>query len=172
MAGNMGHPFYGNQYVSGNYTGSYQYDWIPNSNVTKVFKQSAKTVSENINSVSSSAIQPQSANRILLSPPKIGKIKKDVIIAAVVVSAVAAIGTVTYFLYKHIKKKNKTREEEYQTIELENVGTCKHCGESLNGSEYVDENTSDSHTAYIVCKNCGEKNFAWYPDNVDDDVVV
>lgn len=85
----------------------------------------------------------------------------------VVVSAVAAIGTGVYFLYKQISKKRKSKEVAFQSIKLENVGTCKNCSEPLIGSEYVDENTSDSHTAYIICKKCGEKNYAWYTDGDD-----
>src|SRR5665647_891586 len=164
MAGNAGHPFFGNQYVSRSYTGGYHYNWIPNSNVTEVFTRSAKTVSDNISSISSSAALPQSANKILPRASKIGKSGKGIMIAVVVVSAVAAIGTGAYFLYKHTNKKRKSKKEALQTMELENVGACKHCGNPLSGSEYVDENTSDSHTAYIVCKKCGEKNYAWYPD--------
>lgn len=58
-------------------------------------------------------------------------------IAIVVVSAVAAIGTGVYFLYKHISKKRKSKEDAFQSIEIENVGTCKNCNEPLSGSEYV-----------------------------------
>ncbi|HEY9059180.1 MAG TPA: hypothetical protein VIO64_01570 [Pseudobacteroides sp.] len=164
MAGNAGHPFFGNQYVSSSYTGGYHYDWIPNSNVTEVFTHSAKTVSDNIKSISSSAVLPQSAKKILPRASKCVKSGKGAMIAVVVVSVVATIGTGAYFLYRHINKKHKS-EEAFQAIELENVGTCKKCNEPLSGAEYVDENTSDSHTAYIICKKCGEKNYAWYPDD-------
>lgn len=167
MAGNLGHPFFGNQHVISDYAGGYRYDWIPNSNVTEVSNLSAITVSDNIKSHSSSAALPQSVNKILPKASKIEMNGKGTIITAVVVSAVAAIGTGAYFLYKHISKKRKSKEEAFQTIELENVGTCKHCGDPLSSSEYVDENTSDSHTAYIICKKCGEKNFAWYPESED-----
>lgn len=175
MAGNVGHPFFGNQYVSSNYTGGYHYDWTPNSNVTEVSNLSVRTVSDNTKNISSNAALlqrsnaalPQSANKILTRSPKIEANGNGAMIAIVVVSAVAAIGAGVYFLYKQISKKRKSKEEAFQSIELENVGTCKNCNEPLSGSEYVDENTSDSHTAYIICKKCGEKNYAWYTDGDD-----
>lgn len=167
MAGNVGHPFFGNQYVSSNYTGGYHYDWTPNSNVTEVSTLSVRTVSDNTQILSSNAALPQSSNKILTRSPKIEVNGNGATIAIVVVSAVAAIGTGVYFLYKHISKKRKSKEDAFQSIEIENVGTCKNCNEPLSGSEYVDENTSDSHTAYIICKKCGEKNYAWYTDGDD-----
>ena len=167
MAGNVGHPFFGNQYVSSNYTGGYHYDWTPNSNVTEVSNLSVRTVSDNTKILSSNAALPQSSNKILTRSPKIEVNGNGATIAIVVVSAVAAIGTGVYFLYKQISKKRKSKEEVFQSIKLENVGTCKNCSEPLIGSEYVDENTSDSHTAYIICKKCGEKNYAWYTDGDD-----
>lgn len=167
MAGNVGHPFFGNQYVSSYYTGGYHYDWTPNSNVTEVSNLSVRTVSDNTKILSSNAALPQSSNKILTRSPKIEVNGNGATIAIVVVSAVAAIGTGVYFLYKHISKKRKSKEDAFQSIEIENVGTCKNCNEPLSGSEYVDENTSDSHTAYIICKKCGEKNYAWYTDGDD-----
>lgn len=126
---------------------------------------SYKTVSDNISRISSSEAIPQRANKILPRVSNVGKSGKGTMIAVVVVSVVAAIGTGAYFLYKHTNKKRKSKRETLQTIELEYVGACKRCGDPLGGSEYVDENTSDSHTAYIICKKCGEKNYAWYPDD-------
>lgn len=165
MAGNAGHPFFGNQYVSSSYTGGYHYDWIPNSNVTEVFTRSAKKLSDNISSVPSIAAHHKSANKILPRAYIIGESGKGAMIAVVVVSAIAAIGTGAYFLYKHINKKHKLKEEALQAIELENVGACKYCGEPLSGSEYVGKNTSNSDASYIICKQCGEKNYAWYADD-------
>ena len=163
MAGNEGHPFFGNQYARSCYTGGYQYDWKPNSSVTDVFKQSAKSVSDSIKSVSSITALPQSENKILPRVSKSGNDGKGAIFAVVIVSVITAIGTGAYFLCKHINKNRKSKEEAFQSIKLENVGTCKHCGEPLCGSEYVDENTSALHTAYIICTKCNEKNYAWYP---------
>ena len=168
MAGNAGHPFFGNQYVSSNvaYPGGYTYDWLPNANISEVFTRSTKVATDSISNIPLSIAAPQRSIRVIPKVPKSIKIKGGKI--AIITTITAAVGTGAYFLYKHIDKKRKSKEKALQTIELENVGACKHCGNPLSGSEYVDENISDSHTAYIICMKCGEKNHAWYPDVEED----
>ena len=143
MAGNMGHPFFGNQYAGSSYSGGYHYDWIPNSK---------------------SIALSQSVNGNLSKASKILEIGKSAMNVELVVSVVVATAINAYFQYKRINKEYKSKAEAFQTIEFENIGTCKHCSKPLSPSEYVDENTSDSHTAYIICRKCGEKNYAWYSD--------
>ena len=168
MAGNAGHPFFGNKYVSSSvvYPGGYTYDWLPNTNISEVFTRSTKVATDSISNIPLSVAAPQRSIKVIPKMPKSIKIGKGGKIA-IITTIAAAAGTGAYFLYRHIDKKRKSKEEALQTIELENVGACKHCGNPLSGSEYVDENTSDSHTAYIICKKCGEKNYAWYTDGDD-----
>jgi len=169
MAGNAGHPFFGNQYVSSSavYSGGYTYDWSPNANISEFFTRSTKVATDSIRNIPLSVVEPQRSIQFIPKMPKsikIGKGGKIVIITTIV----AAVGTGAYCLYRHIDTKRKSKEEALQAIELENVGACKHCGNPLSGSEYVDENISDLHTAYIICMKCGEKNFAWYSDVEED----
>lgn len=172
MAGNAGHPFFGNQYVSSNvaYPGGYTYDWLPNSNITEVFTRSAKVATDSLSNIPSSVATPPRAIKVIPKIPKSIKIGTGGKIAIITIIA-AGISTGAYFLHKHTNKKRKLKEEALQSIELENVGSCKHCGESLNGSEYVAETDSESQTAYIICQKCGEQNCAWYPDDENDQTI-
>ncbi|MHC1735749.1 MAG: hypothetical protein AB9921_08805 [Erysipelotrichaceae bacterium] len=167
MAGNVGHPFFGNQYTNGNYPGNYHYNWSPNLIESEVMRQSTKILSSDTNAVEALNANTQSANKILPNSTKIQKIGKDTVTPILIVAGVFAAGVAAYFLYEHFKKKRNT-DEEYRIIDLDNVGMCKNCDEILDGSEYIDENSSDSNIAYIICKKCGEKNYAWYPEGEDD----
>jgi hypothetical protein len=170
MAGNTGHPFFGNQYVSSSvaYPGGYTYDWLPNSNITEVFTRSAKVATDSISNIPSNVATPQRAIKVI---PKIKSIKIGTGGKIAIITIITAIGTGGYFLYKHIKKKHKLKEGALHAIKLENVGTCKHCGESLSGSEYVAETDSESQTAYIIFHKCGGQNCAWYSDDENDQTV-
>ena len=172
MAGNAGHPFFGNQYVSSSvaYPGGYTYDWLPNPNITEVFTRSAKAATDSICNIPSSVATPQRAIKVIPKIPKSIKIGTGGKIAIITIIT-AGIGTGGYFLYKHIKKKHKLKEGALHAIKLENVGTCKHCGEPLSGSEYVTETDSESQVAYIICQKCGGQNCAWYPVDENDQAV-
>lgn len=89
---------------------------------------------------------------------------KNAVIALGIGIATAVGG---YLTYRYISKKAKAKKEALQTIELSNVGTCTHCGEPLSESTYVPESEANGYKACIICNKCGEKNFAWYPDDND-----
>lgn len=116
MAGNAGHPFFGNQYDKGGYNGGYRYEWKPNSNVATGLKCPTKAASDNIASVSLSAVLPQTTNKILPVASKVGNQGKGAIIAIVVVSLFAAIGTSVYYINKHSNGNRKLKEKGPQAI--------------------------------------------------------
>ena len=65
MAGNVGHPFFGNQYANSSYTGGYHYDWKPNLKVSEGISNLSKTAIDSKTNISLSAAFPQNTNKIL-----------------------------------------------------------------------------------------------------------
>ena len=119
MAGNAGHPFFGNKYVSSSvvYPGGYTYDWLPNTNISEVFTRSTKVTTDSISNIPLSVAAPQRSIKVIPKMSKSIKIGKGGKIA-IITTIAAAAGTGAYFLYKHIDKKRKSKEEALQTIEL------------------------------------------------------
>jgi hypothetical protein len=72
--------------------------------------------------------------------------KSKWIIPTLIVAAAAG----GYLAYRYFKKKG--------LVKIPNVGVCEHCGEPLTGAKFV----PDIDTPYIVCKKCGENNYAKY----------
>lgn len=158
----VGHPFFGNQYTNGGYiTGTFKY--IPEI-VEKVVDISSTLDSGNIGKSTTKIVTKQKPKNLILKNLNTNGINKNALIA-VSIGLVATIGG--YFTYKHISEKNKAKKNDLQSIELSNVGTCIHCGESLNGSTYISESDANKQNSYIICKKCGEQNFAWYPKEND-----
>ena len=170
MGAPPGHPFYGNQYTDGGYVpGSFTY-MLAEKSIELVEKsvEAVKTVVSEVTSHSPSktiavATDKQvPSNIILLTVDKIGSKginKSHLIVAGVGFLIVAVGGGILYF-----NKKSKEKKEAMKSADF-SVGICTKCAEPLIESTYVPgiaaNNNNDS---YIVCKNCGEKNFAWYPD--------
>jgi Zn finger protein HypA/HybF involved in hydrogenase expression len=156
-----GHPFFGNQYTDGGYiSGTFKYA----AEKAEVVDNFSNMISDNIDRVTTKLVTKQKPEKLI---PKVlntkGFNKNTLIVVAIgVVAAVTG-----FFAYKHISKKNKAKKGELHSIELSNVGTCIHCSEPLNGSTYVPKSEANSQKAYIICENCGEQNFAWYPDEND-----
>jgi len=148
MAGNAGHPFYGNQHTAGNYAGGYKYEWLPNHKATEFIPRSTKPITNRVSSFS--------PNNVISQVFKATE-KRNGGIITMAIAITAAVGTGAYFLSKHIHKKYKDKKEVIQADEL--AGTCTHCGELLNDSEYVSETESVSNEPYRICKNCKERNF-------------
>ena len=158
----VGHPFFGNQYTNGGYvSGSYKYAPEGGEIVEKVVVCSSELISENIDKTKPKIVTRDETKKIIQKGVNIRGLNKNTLIAIGISGVVATISG--YFAYKHIRKKIKAKKDELQSIELINVGICIQCAEPLNGSTYVPENESNSQKAYIICKKCGEKNFAWYP---------
>jgi len=150
------HPFFGNQYTNGGYIpGSFKFPEI----VETVVESSSKLIPNNINV---SATRLAKGKKILRLKPSTRVVNKNILIATGIGMGLVMGG---YFTYRHFSKKKKAKQEALCSIELRNVGICTHCGEPLIGSTYIPENEECGHNAYILCKKCGEKNFAWYPDD-------
>lgn len=158
----VGHPFFGNQYTDGGYrVGTYKY--VPEV-AEKIVDYSSTLVSENIDKATTKIVTRQKPKNLIPKELSTKGINKNALIA-VGIGLVAYVGG--YFAYKHISKKNKDKKDALQSVDLSHVGICIHCAEPLNGSTYVPESEANSQKAYIICKNCGEQNFAWYPDEND-----
>lgn len=150
------HPFFGNQYTNGGYIpGSFKFPEI----VETVVESSSKLTSNNTNVCSTKLTK---GKKTIPLKPSAKVISKNTLIAAVVGVGLAIGG---YFTYRHFSKKKNAQRGALRSIELQNVGICKHCGEPLIGSTYFPENKDCAQDAYILCKKCGEKNYAWYPDD-------
>jgi uncharacterized CHY-type Zn-finger protein len=157
-----GHPFFGNQYTDGGYIrGTFNY--VPEI-VEKATDYSSKLVSNNIGKAPTKIVAKQKPENLIPKELSTKGFNKNTLIILGIGVVVAVTG---YFAYKHISKKNKARKVALQSIELSHVGTCLHCGEPLNGSTYVPKSEANSQKDYIICKICGEQNFAWYPDEND-----
>lgn len=158
----LGHPFFGNQYTNGGYiTGAFKY--IPKI-AEKVVEYSSKLVSDEIGKGAAKMVTRQKPKNLCLNGLDIKGSNKTILIGVAI--ALATAGGI-YFAYKNISKRIKAKKDALQFIELSNVGTCMHCGEPLSGSIYVPESETNSYKACIICKKCGEKNIAWYPDGND-----
>ena len=143
------HPFFGNQYTDGGYIiGSFKF---PEGLTREVGERIAKIAAPEALS-SSSTIQSVRATAPLAEAVNTGA-KNKWIIPALIIAAITATGG--YLAYRHFKKKG--------IVKIPNVGVCEHCGEPLTGAKLV----SDDDTPYIVCKKCGEKNYAKYSDEID-----
>jgi hypothetical protein len=155
-----GHPFFGNQYSDGGYiAGTFKY--VPEI-IDKVFERSSKLASDILSKGMSPAVAMQKPSNLSLNGLKIKGTNKNVLIVAAVALAAVVGG---YFTYRHFSKKAKAKQEAHQTIELSNVGTCSHCGKPLSGSTYVPESETNDNKAFILCNECGDKNYARYPDD-------
>lgn len=158
----VGHPFFGNEYTDGGYiAGTFKY--VPEI-AEIVVDYSSTLVSENIDKATTKIVTRQKPKNLILKELNTKGINKNALIAVGIGLFVTVGG---YFTYKHISKKSKAKKDVLQSVELSHVGTCIHCGESLNGWTYVRESEANSQKAYIICKNCSVQNFAWYPDEND-----
>lgn len=158
-----GHPFFGNQYTNGGYIpGTYTYVVEKGKEIIKPFlKESSKVVTHGT---------PKQKLENLI-PKKL--VSKDFI------DSVMRIGG--FILYvapialpiinEHLRNKTNEKQNSLLSINLQNVGTCTNCGEPLIDSTYVPESGEDAYKAYIICKKCGEKNFARYSDNNDSETL-
>lgn len=156
MGAPAGHPFFGNQYTDGNYKlGSFTYEVID-----KGIDTIKTVISETGKGAASVAIKPKADTLISKTIVTKSSNKNTLIIGGIILGATAIGGFITY---KLLKRKAKAKQAHLQSIELQNVGTCVNCGEPLVESTYVPESKEGSHDDYIICKSCGEKNFARYP---------
>ena len=157
MGAPAGHPFFGNQYTDGNYRlGSFTYEVID-----KGIDALKTVISETGKGAAPVAIKPKADTLISKTIVTKSSNKNTLIIGGIIIGASAIGGFITY---KLLKRKGKAKQAHPQSIELQNVGTCINCGEPLVGSTYILESKESSHDDYIICKSCGEKNFARYPD--------
>jgi hypothetical protein len=170
MAGNTGHPFFGNQYTKSNYHGGYTYDWEPNAvnELTEVATCSVSHTNElssnerdfsiphfSRDSVSSEVSTPTKGNDI--------EITDRLLIVAGIATAITVVVQLSLFAYNFFKEKKANAE--ILSLKMENIGTCQYCDKPLNDSDYISEKNSKNHKAYVVCQNCGKRNFAWYPED-------
>lgn len=161
MGAPMEHPFFGNQYTNGGYeTGTFKYAQEFANQLTErlpLVKETIRNSSRKIVSVSrkQNEILKQNTPRML---------NRKVLVVGGVSLAFVFGG---YLVYKHFSKKAKAKLRYSHSVELSGVGVCQKCGESLHGSSYVPASDLNNQKAYIICKNCNEKNYAWYPkDNI------
>lgn len=155
-----GHPFFGNQYTNGGY--------IPGTCTCDVIEKGIETLrsaSSEIRQGATHIATKQKPDNIITQKLFAKGINKNTLIVVGIILVVTTVGG--FITYKLLRKEAKAKQDSLQAIELQNVGTCTHCGEPLIGSTYVPEGEEDSHNAYIICKKCGEKNFASYPDEND-----
>lgn len=138
------HPFFGNQYTNGGYIiGSFKF---PEGLTREVGEQLAKiAVPLNIGTI------PSVRNSAPLESVVKTGAKSKWIIPTLIIAAIAAAGG--YFAYRHFKKKG--------IVKIPNVGICEFCGEPLTGAKLI----PNDNNPYIICKKCGEKNFAKYSSN-------
>lgn len=142
------HPFFGNQYTNGGYiTGSFKF---PEGLTREAGEQLAKiavpdAVPSNVGTV------PSARNSAPLESAVKTGVKSKWIIPTLIIAALTAAGG--YFAYRHFKKK--------ESIQIPNVGICEFCGEPLTGAKLI----PNDKNPYIVCKKCGQKNFAKYSND-------
>lgn len=157
-----GHPFFGNQHTTGGYTpGTYTYRLVEKG------IENPPTVTKEIQKGAIAFLSATKEKFINLIPKNL--VSKDLSKYVVVISGIIlALDVVREFKNnKIISNTVKAKQDSPMSIELQNVGTCKNCGEPLFGSKYVPEAEGEFHIAYIVCKKCGEKNFGRYTDESD-----
>jgi preprotein translocase subunit SecG len=157
-----GHPFFGNQFTDGGYVkGSYKYA------MERIVDATTPVASKVISTQSATSITRQ-ANLKNVTPSSVMKVNKTGLnkshLIVVIILAVVTLGL--YLICRYANKKNTKKSESSHSIEL-NVGICTNCENSLIESDYIHENANSNETSYIVCKNCGEKNYAWYPNESD-----
>jgi formylmethanofuran dehydrogenase subunit E len=144
------HPFFGNQYTDGGYIiGSFKFpegltrevvEHLPKIAVPDTVSANTNTIPSVRNSASLKAVvKTESANKWILS--------------TIIIAAITAAGG--YLTYRYIKKKG--------IVKIPNVGICEHCGEPLTGARLI----PDADNPYIICKKCGEKNYAHSRDESD-----
>jgi len=166
-----GHPFYGNQYTDGGYViGSFTYE-VAEKSIELVEKsvEAVKTVVSEVtsrlpNKAMAVATDKQVPSNIILSTvnkiSKKGLNKNHFIAAGVGFLIVAVSGGILYY-----NKKSKRKKDDMNSADF-SVGICSKCAEPLIGSTYVPgHDANNNKDSCIVCKNCGAKNFAWYPDD-------
>ena len=150
------HPFFGNQYTDGGYIrGTFTYDAV--KGIASLAGEAVKGAARTYAQETTAGLTPKKA--ILNTGGKNG-----LIVAGFAAAVVSAIGFVAYRL---LKKRAEGDEETSQSIELHGVGVCEKCGSPLVDSTYIPESDNGNRTAYIRCRECGEKNFARYPDQDD-----
>lgn len=170
MGAPTGHPFFGNQYTNGGYEpGSFTYVYEATKSITDSIPKVASSVVSK-DSILREASDNKNTNIITFQDVKRlashGVNKKTIIIGSAVV--VATVGGA--LIYKSVRKRRQAKKEAELTIILDNVGICTSCGEPLKGSLFdPGDKISDHSDACIVCKHCGEKNYAWYQEeNVEE----
>ena len=169
MGAPMGHPFFGNQYTNGGYiTGSFTYKVAEKSADAEIVKSVVSDVNNSIpHKTIASAVHEQTPSDFILSTfekkSNKGIGKKHLIFAGIVIVTVAVVGGV--LTYRHINKKSKAKKEGIISVDF-SVGVCIKCSEPLIESTYVPSSEDNNNDACIICKSCGEKNYAWYPENI------
>lgn len=148
------HPFFGNQYTNGGYViGSFKF---PEGLTREVGERIVKIAVPNIALSSSNSIPSVRTVAPLTDAVKTGA-KSKWMIPALIVAAIAATGG--YLAYRYFKKKG--------LIKIPNIGVCKRCGEPLTGAKFL----PDSDNPYIVCKKCGENNYAKYSSDESSEIL-
>jgi len=161
MGAPAGHPFFGNQYTNGGYElGSFTYE----------VKDKGFNIPKNVlNETGKGTVNVATRQKATCPVSKVlvakGSNKNTLIIGGIILVTTAVGGFITY---KMFRRKAKSKKETLQYIELQNVGVCSHCGEPLTGSTYVPESEENIHDSHIICKKCGEKNYARY---IEDNTV-
>jgi len=136
------HPFFGNQYTDGGYIiGLFKF---PEGLMREVGNQLAKiavpdTLPTNIGT------KPSVGNSAPLESVVNTGAKSKWIIPTLIIAAVGG-----YFTYRHFKKRG--------IVKIPNVGICEYCGDPLTGAKLI----PNDNEPYIICKKCGEKNYAKY----------
>lgn len=149
MAG-VTHPFFGNQYTDGGYViGSFKFPEGLTREVGEKIAQVAVPIK-----TSTSPIQKGTP----LKPLSNTAAKSKWAIPAIIITVVVAAGG--YISYKYYKKK--------KIIRIPNVGICESCGEPLTGSKLI----ANDDNLYIVCKKCGEKNFARHSNDESEKIYT
>ena len=146
-----GHPFFGNQYTDGGYEpGSFTYA------TAEILESVLDSIRE---AVAEKSIKPEAIN---LSPFEDVDVEHSSNIALIIAGGLAVFAAIGGLLWWRRKRKISIEKETLQSIELSSVGICIKCSKPLSESVYVPENKANYTDAYIVCKSCGEKNFARY----------
>ncbi|MDR0883476.1 MAG: hypothetical protein LBN05_02565 [Oscillospiraceae bacterium] len=152
MAG-VTHPFFGNQYTNGGYAiGSFKFP----EGLTREVGERIVKISVPDTALSSSNVIPSVRTTAPLTDVVKTGAKSKWIIPTLIVAAIVAAGG--YLAYRYFKKKG--------LVKIPNVGVCEHCGEPLTGATFV----LDNDTPYIVCKKCGEKNYAKYLSDENSEI--
>ena len=152
-----GHPFFGNQYTNGGYIrGTYTYEWI---------EKGKEIIKPLINEVSQTFPHVASKQKLdSLIPKELFAKSFNKITNFINSDSIVAIAVGVFIIDLLLRNNAKEKQESLLSIELLNIGTCVHCGEPLTDSTYVPEGAEVTHKAYILCKKCGEKNYARFPD--------